>query len=129
MTTTNNGRPLPWHDTPTCDAPSTTWVDGKAVPDGACGGPMVPVAKMVNGHGGPAGTRIACVACGHGRVGTAAEVAQATRADRAWEMHEAGLIHIDRGCARCNGPLPLDRERLCGPCVVQDNNDRQGVLL
>lgn len=119
MTPTNEGRPLPWHDTPTCTETTKT---------GPCGGPMVPVGKMVNGYGGEKGSRIACVACGHGRVGTLEEVDRAEQADRAWELYEAGEIHDDRGCARCNGPLPLYRTRLCAPCVTVDNAERQASL-
>lgn len=111
----NNGRPLPWHDTATCE-------------EAGCMGPMVPAGKMANGHGGPAGTRIACAACGHGRVGTAEDVARTERAHRAWELYEAGLVHTDRGCARCNGALHLYRQRLCGPCVDKDNAARQVPL-
>lgn len=118
--TANNGRPLPWHDTATCDE--------KAGDGGYCGGPMVPAGQMANGYGGPSGSRIACAACGHGRIGSAADVAKTERAARAWEMYEDGTIHADRGCARCNGPLPLDRERLCAPCVAQDVAERQASL-
>jgi hypothetical protein len=122
MTTTNNGRPLPWHDTPRCEAPDR---DG---PKGVCGLAMVPVSQMSNGYGGPAGSRIACSGCGEGRVGTAAEVRQAERAQRAWEMYESGLVHPDRGCEKCNGALTLDRFRLCAPCVAKDNAERQACL-
>lgn len=127
MASTNNGRPLPWHDTATCDAPDGQYA-GVAAERGVCGGPMVPVGEMVNGYGGERGSRIACVACGMGRVGTPEDVAKAERSFRAWEMCEAGLIHMDRGCARCNGPLPLDRERLCAACVAKDNAERQACL-
>jgi len=89
---------------------------------------MVPVGKMVNGYGGPLGTRIACVACGHGRIGSPEDVAKAERAYRAWGMYEDSSIHTDRGCARCNGPLPLDRTRLCAQCVEADNAERQSSL-
>lgn len=112
----NNGRPLPWHDTATCE-------------DQTCKGPMVPAGSMPNGHGGPRGTRIACAACGHGRIGNPADVAKTLRAAKAWEMYEDGLIHTDRSCARCNGPLLLERERLCTGCVEKDNAERQAVLL
>lgn len=115
MSTANNGRLLPWHDTATCD-------------DKTCRGPMVPAGQMPTGYGGPPGTRIACAACGHGRIGSPEDVAKTLRAARAWEMYEAGTIHSDRGCLRCNGPLPLDRERLCVPCVEKDNADRQAPL-
>lgn len=108
-------KPLPWHDTATC---------GRS----GCGGPMVPAGDMPRGYDGPHGTRIACAACGHGRIGTPEDVAKTLRAARAWEMLEAGLIHSDRGCARCNGPLPLTQERLCSPCVAQDNAERQASL-
>lgn len=128
MTTTNNGRPLPWHDTARCDAPDGQFA-GVAAERGVCGGPMVPASTMPNGHGGPRGTRIACAACGHGRIGTRSDVEKTFRAYRAWEMYEAGEIHHDRGCARCNGPLPLDRFRLCAVCVSLDNAERQGRLL
>lgn len=123
----NNGRPLPWHDTPTCDASDGQYA-GVSAERGVCGGPMVPVGKIVNGHSGPSGARIVCVACGHGRVGTSDEVARAERSSRAWELYESGEIHQDRGCARCNGPLPLDRSRLCAPCVEKDNAERQASL-
>lgn len=115
MASTNNGRPLPWHDTATCEDPT-------------CLGPMVPAGSMPNGYGGPPGTRIACAACGEGCIGSPEDVAKVERAYRAWEMYEAGLIHADRGCSRCNGPLPLDRERLCAPCVSKDNDERQAHL-
>lgn len=111
----NSGRLMPWEDTAKCD---------KAT----CSGPMVPVGKMTNGHTGPRGSRIACVACGTARVGTPQDVAKAEAAQRAWELYEAGLIHPDKGCARCNGPLTLDRARLCAPCVDADNAERQAAL-
>lgn len=106
---------MPWEDTAACHEPN-------------CGGPMVPVGQMPNGHSGPKGTRIACAACGHGRIGTPEDVAKVERSARAWEMYEAGTIHTDRGCARCNGPLPLDRTRLCAPCVDAENAERQASL-
>lgn len=108
----NNGRPMPWHDTATCEDPE-------------CQGPMVPVEEMANGYGGPVGSRIACSACGEGRVGTEDDVQKTRRAALAWDMHEAGLVHPDRVCARCNGALPLDRVRLCAPCVERDGRERQ----
>jgi hypothetical protein len=117
--TTNNGRPLPWHDTPTCE---------RDMKGEKCGGPMVPAGQMPNSYDGPRGTRIACAACGHGRVGKMEEVARAMWAAKAWEMYEDGLIHTDRGCARCNGPLPLERTRLCAGCVEKDNAERQASL-
>jgi hypothetical protein len=89
---------------------------------------MVPASSMPNGHGGPAGTRIACATCGHGRIGSAEDVAKTHRAARAWELYEDGLIHQDRGCQRCNGPLFVDRERPCAPCVARDNAERQVSL-
>jgi hypothetical protein len=118
--TANNGRPLPWHDTARCEAPDS---DG-----GVCGGPMVPVAEMPNGYGGPRRSRIACAACGAARVGSAEDVAKTERASRAFRMLDAGLIHTGRGCDRCNAPLPLDRLRLCSGCVSKDNAERQASL-
>ncbi len=110
----NGGRPLPWVDCPTCPA---------------CLMPtMVPVRSMGNGHGGGAKARIACSFCGIGRRGSPRDVAQAERAERAYELHLAGKIHEDRGCARCNGPLLLERFRLCEGCVEQDNAARQVPL-
>lgn len=119
----NNGRPLPWHDTPRCTAKQE---DGSA-----CGLAMVPVRFMVNGYGGSqseANARIACTGCGEARRGTEAEVAQAERAQRAWEAYERGEVWPDRGCERCNSALPLDRFRLCASCVEKDNAERQGIL-
>jgi hypothetical protein len=89
---------------------------------------MVPVSDMPNGYSGPPGSRIACSACGTARVGTPEDVDKTLRAHRAWTLYEAGTIHHDRGCARCNDPLPLDRERLCAPCVEKDNTARQASL-
>lgn len=115
MAETNGGRPLPWHDTATCEAPG-------------CKGPMVPVRGMANGFGGPADSRIACAACGTGRVGTPEDVAKTERSSRAFELYDAGSVHPDRGCARCNGPLTLDRQRLCAGCVEKDTAERQVPL-
>lgn len=112
MTTT---KPLPWHDTATCDRPDGEYA-GVAAERGVCGGPMVPAG---------AGERIVCAACGHGRIGTPEDVAKTLRAARAWAFYEDGKIHRDRGCASCNGPLFLDRERLCAPCVEKENTERQ----
>jgi hypothetical protein len=123
----NNGRPLPWHDTARCTASDAQYA-GVAAERGTCGGPMVPVRDMHNGYSGPSGSRIACTACGEAKVGTPAEVAKVERAHRAFELLEAGTIHADRGCQRCNGPLPLDRERLCATCVEKDNRERQASL-
>lgn len=112
MSKVNGGRPLPWHDNPIC-------------PDPKCSGPMVPVRFMANGFGGPGDSSIACAACGAGIRGDDQAVAQAERAQRAWDLRERGLIHEDRGCARCNGPLPRDHQRLCADCVVVDTAERQ----
>jgi hypothetical protein len=109
---TNNGRPLPWHDTATCD-------------DVRCRGPMVPAGSTERVY---PGERIACAMCGHGRIGSPVDVAKTIRAAKAWELYEAGIIHTDRGCVRCNGPLPLDRLRLCAGCVERDNAERQATL-
>ena len=111
----NGGRPLPWHDTATCD-------------DATCMGPMVPVRDMANGYGGPPGSRIACAACGLGRVGTAEDMAKTERSYRAFLLWDAGKVHPDRGCEICNDALPLDRFRLCESCVVGDNAKRQASL-
>lgn len=111
----NGGRPMPWHDTATCE-------------DATCKGPMVPAWDMPNGHGGPRDSRIACAACGLGRVGTSEDVEKTSRAHTAYALLDAGKIHGDRGCARCNGALPLDRVRLCSDCVEKDNAERQAVL-
>lgn len=93
-----------------------------------CGGPLVPVRDMPNGYGGERGARIACAACGHGVVGTAEEVARAERSAAAFRALERGEVHEDRACAKCGGVLPLERFRLCAPCVERDNAERQGVL-
>jgi hypothetical protein len=125
----NNGRPLPWHDTPSCRQPfHSIGPDSPSAMDGVCGGPMVPVRDMANGYGGERGASIACAACGHGIVGTAEEVARAERSSAAFRMLERGEIHAARGCARCNGVLPIGRFRLCVSCVEKDNAERQGVL-
>jgi hypothetical protein len=124
----NNGRPMPWEDTATCTRFEARWKGDVGRPDGVCGGPMVPVRDMPNGYSGPSGSRIACAACGEAKVGTTTEVAKVERAHRAFELLEAGTIHADRGCQRCNGPLPLDRERLCATCVEKDNRERQASL-
>lgn len=123
----NGGRPLPWHDTARCEAPDAQYA-GVAAERGACGGPMVPARAMPNGYGGPRNSRIACAACGHGRIGTPEDVAKTERAHRAWELYEAGTIHTDRCCARCGGVLMLDRVRLCASCVDADNAERQASL-
>jgi hypothetical protein len=83
---------------------------------------------MANGWMGPADSRIACSACGAAVRGTADEVRQANRAERAFEAWNKGGIHEDRGCERCNGALPLDRMRLCASCVEKDNAERQEPL-
>jgi hypothetical protein len=127
MSTTNNGRPMPWHDTPTCDAPDAEYA-GIAAERGVCGGPMVPVDYMPNGYNGPKGSRIACTACGTARVGTPEDVARAKRAQAAWDALLSGTIHEDRGCVSCNAPLPLERERLCERCVDKDIARRQAPL-
>jgi len=108
----NNGRPLPWHDTATCEDPD-------------CLGPMVPAGA--GERCGPDG-RIMCAACGHGRIGSPADVAKVERASHAWHLYETGAIHTDRGCTRCGGVLPIARERLCARCVEKDNAERQGSL-
>jgi hypothetical protein len=123
----NNGRPLPWHDTATCSEPDAQYA-GVSAEQGACGGPMVPVRAMPNGYSGPRDSRIACAACGQARAGSPAEVEKVERAYRAFELLESGLIHADRGCERCNGPLTLDRFRLCSGCVEKDNRERQSSL-
>lgn len=124
---TNKGRTLPWHDTARCEASDAPYA-GVSAERGVCGGPMAPVRAMSNGYGGGSNARIACLACGEGRIGTPEDVAKTERAHRAFEMYEAGTIHADRGCSRCNGPLPLDRTRLCASCVDVDNADRQASL-
>lgn len=111
----NDGRPLPWHDTATCE-------------DATCKGPMVPVRDMANGYGGPPDSRIACAACGLGRIGSSEDVAKTERSYRAFELLDAGRIHPDRGCARCGGALLLERARLCEVCVEKDNEERQVSL-
>ena len=113
--TANNGRPLPWHDTATCERKG-------------CDGPMVPVEAMGNGYSGPAGSRIACAACGEARVGAPDDVAKTRRADEAFHLYQSDLVHTDRGCERCNAALRLDRSRLCDPCVEKDNAERQASL-
>lgn len=89
---------------------------------------MVPVRDMPNGYGGPASSRIACCACGVGRIGTPEDVAKAERSYRAYRLYDAGEVHPDRGCARCNGALSLERSRLCERCVDDDNAERQSRL-
>lgn len=65
-----NSRPLvPWHDTPMCP----------------CGGPMVGRRVARWNHRAELAHRLVCCACGEGRIGTDEEVAQAERADAAWE--------------------------------------------
>ena len=123
MSAINNGRPLPWHDTATCKAPDGEYA-GVAAQRGVCGGPMVPA----NGRSGPRASRIVCVACGTAREGSPEDVAKTERSCRAWELYETGLVHHDRGCTRCNGPLLLDRMRLCAGCVAKDNAERQATL-
>lgn len=59
----------PYHDTPICE----------------CGGPMVGRAVANWNHRAEREHRIVCCACGEGRVGTDAEVAQAEKADAAWK--------------------------------------------
>lgn len=113
--TVNNGRPLPWHDTAKCERKE-------------CGGPMVPVEAMGNGYSGPTGSRIACAACGESRVGTPEDVAKTRRANEAFHLWQADLVHPERGCERCNAALRLDRVRLCAPCVAKDNAERQASL-
>lgn len=120
MSHDNYGRPLPWQNVPRCR---------EITPRGRCNGPMVPVRAMANGFGGPRDSRIACSACGEGIRGTNEEVRRCDRADRAHMLLLEAKVHEDRGCARCNGPLLRDRERLCAPCVEADNAERQGVLL
>ena len=115
MNDANGGRPLPWHDTATCRRSE-------------CGGPLVVASEMPNGHGGPRDARVACAACGEGWRGTRVEVVKARRAEAAWRLYEAGLVHPDRGCERCNASLMLERSRLCGPCVEKDVAERQGSL-
>jgi hypothetical protein len=127
MVTLNNGRPLPWHDTATCEASDSAYA-GVAAERGVCGGPMVPVEDMPNGYSGPPGSRIAYAACGTARVGTPEDVERTRRAARAHDLWLKDLVHPDRGCARCNAALPLDRERLCAPCVAKDNAERQAPL-
>lgn len=125
--TVNGGRPLPWQDTPECGAVDET--DGRV-----CHGPMAPVREMPNGFYVPEGVtreacRIACVMCAMARVGTDAEVAQTERANAAYLLMESGRVHPDRGCACCNGPVPLDMARLCSAaCVEKDNARRQALL-
>lgn len=111
----HGGRPLPWHDTATCE-------------DATCKGPMVPVRDMPNGYGGPRDSRIACAGCGLGRVGSPEDVAKTERSYAAFELLDAGMVHADRGCARCNGALMMDRQRLCEGCVEEHNFEQQGVL-
>lgn len=118
----NDGRLLPWHDTPQCKAERTEYGTGRKY---ACGGPMVPVRDMANGYGGGPSSRIACSACGEGIVGTAEEVARAERASTAFRAYEREEVHPDRGCSRCNAALPLERFRLCAPCVEKDTSERQ----
>lgn len=89
---------------------------------------MVPVREMSNGYDGERGARIACAACGHGIVGTDEDVARARRSSAAFRSLERGEIHPDRGCAMCNGALPIDRFRLCVSCTERDNAQRQGSL-
>ena len=64
----------PWHETPACPVES-------------CRCPSAPIREAHNGHGGPEGSSLFCVGCGDGWVGTAEEVAQAERAQAAWELH------------------------------------------
>lgn len=127
MSDANNGRPLPWHDTANCNASDAEYA-GVAARKGKCGGPMVSVSRMANGFDGPRDSRIACCACGKARRGTPEDVEKVARSDRAFDLWAAGRVHADRGCAKCNGPLLLERERLCGPCVERDVADRQCVL-
>lgn len=65
------GELKPWEDCPQCP----------------CGGPMVTRAKADSGwnHRAHEGDRLVCCACGDGKIGTDAEVEQATRADAAWD--------------------------------------------
>lgn len=70
----------------------------------------------------------ACVGCGEARRGTEEEVSAARRANVAWRAYERGEVHPDRGCDGCNCALPLDRYRLCSPCVEAENATRQGSL-
>lgn len=49
-----------------------------------CGGPMVGIALADWNHRAKPDDRLVCPACGAGRVGTDAEVAQATEADAEW---------------------------------------------
>lgn len=114
MSETNGGRPLPWADLPLCPACRTHTV--------------VVVAAMANGHSGGAKARIACSACGVGRVGATSDLRRCERAESAYRRYLAGRIHPDRGCERCNGALLLDRQRLCASCVEKDNAERQVPL-
>lgn len=114
MPPTNNGRPLPWHDTALCDRP-------------LCGGPMVPVGPPPHRYVA-SGARIYCAACGKGRRGTQADVAKSVRAALAYRQLEDGLVYPDRGCQRCNSALPLDRDSLCVGCVDLDLDERQASL-
>lgn len=111
VTTMNGGRLLPWADCPKCPTCKMHSV--------------VVVSAMSNGHSGPKGARVACAGCGVGRIGGIKEVAQARRAEVVYQLLLAGKIHEDKGCERCNGPLFLDRFRLCADCVSADNAERQ----
>jgi hypothetical protein len=108
MSSTNGGRPLPWHDTPLCT-------------EEGCGLHMT--ADFTNTEG-----RLQCAGCGTQRVATKREWAQAYRAEAAWLLVEQGLAHSDRACSRCNRALPLTCERTCPPCVEKDNRERQHEL-
>ena len=74
-----------WHDTPRCEAIRRLRLGVQ----GVCEGPMVLVATAIFNHCANPGDRIVCCACGTGRPGTDAEVAQARKADAAWEAERA----------------------------------------
>lgn len=68
----------PWHDCPPC-------------PD--CGLNCSVPARVDRHHSGPAESTLKCPACGLGWVGSAEDVAQAERAQAAWEQQqEMGLV-------------------------------------
>lgn len=89
---------------------------------------MVPSENMGNGFSGPLTARIACAACGHGRIGSAEDVRKTLSSARAWALLEDGKIHDDRACERCHGVLPIESQRSCPPCVAQDMTERQVPL-
>ena len=107
----NNGRPLPWHDTPQC----------RAVEDGKrCTGPVIDLSENGGGY--------ACGLCGTPFRPSAQERAQLERAEAAWDMVLRGEVHETKVCAKCGGVLTIERFRLCASCVEKDNAERQGSL-